>query len=184
MEGTQQRSLVVQGLACVGNKYGGNTQCVIDDKHGARRVPCRIAAGLEGIADAAIGEARSVGFLLYQQLAREVFKHATFAIALHEGIVFLGCALGQRLEPMGIMGHTHFKCPFLHAGSHSIGYRTVQTGTVIHHVNHLFVDVLRQVLIHFLAVENVFAKELRRAFLGHFHFYGTFLERFLYNLES
>ena len=56
VEGAQQGSLVVESLACVGNKDGGDTECVVDDEDRARGVPGAVAAGLEGVADTTVGE--------------------------------------------------------------------------------------------------------------------------------
>ena len=55
-EGAQQRGLVVKRLACVGDEYCGDTESVVDDKGGRRDVPGRIAAGLESVTYAAVGE--------------------------------------------------------------------------------------------------------------------------------
>ena len=51
VEGTEQRSLVVEGLTRVGNEDGGDTKRVVDDKHRRRRVPSRVAASLKSGAD-------------------------------------------------------------------------------------------------------------------------------------
>ena len=39
MQGTQQRSLIVERLTCVGDEYGRDTQRVVDDEHRACGVP-------------------------------------------------------------------------------------------------------------------------------------------------
>ena len=122
MQGPQQRSLVVECLTRIGNKYGGDAQRVVNDEHRTRGVPCRVAAGLEGVADSAVGEARRVRLLLHQQLAAELLYHTPLAVVLNKGIVLFGSSLRERLEPVGIVGDTHFKCPLLHARSHCIGY--------------------------------------------------------------
>ena len=184
MQRTEQGSLVVQSLARICNEDGGNTQRVVNDEYWRCRVPGRIAAGLEGVSYAAVGEAGGVRFLLHEQFSAELLNHAPFAVVLYKGIVLLGSTLGQRLEPVGIVRAAHLLSPLLHAGSHRVSYRTVQRRTVIHHVNHLVVDVLWQVLIHLLAVEHVFAKEFRRALPGHLHLDGPFLKRFFYYLKS
>ena len=77
---------------------------------------------------------------------------------LYEGIVFLGRALGQRLEPVGIVRTAHLRSPLLHAGCHRISYGTVETRTVVNHINQLVVNVFWQVLIHLLAVKDILAK--------------------------
>ena len=62
----QQRGLVVEGLAGVGDKYGGDAQGVVYYEYGGGGVPCTVATCLEGIADTAIRETGSIGFLLYK----------------------------------------------------------------------------------------------------------------------
>ena len=103
---------------------------------------------------------------------------------LHEGVVLLGSTFRQGLEPVCVVCDAHLQGPLLHAGSYCVGYRAVQAGTVIHHVNHLVVDVFRQVFVHLLTIEHILAKILRRTFVGHFHVECTFLERFFYYLKS
>ena len=103
---------------------------------------------------------------------------------LHEGVVLLGSTLGQRLEPVCVVGHAHLHSPLLHACCHGVGYRAVQSCTIVHHVNHGVVDFLRQVLIHLLTCEDVLAEILRGALRGHLHVEGALLERLFYYLES
>ena len=79
---------------------------------------------------------------------------------LDEGIMLLGSALRQRLEPVGVVCDAHLLGPLFHAGGHSVGYAAVQTGTVFHHVYHLVVDILRQVTVHLLLVEHILAEIL------------------------
>ena len=155
MERAQQRSLVVEGLAGVGDEDGGDAERVVDDEHGRRGVPGRVAAGLEGVADAAGGEARGIGLLLHQELARELFDHATLAVVLHKGIVLLGRAVGEGLEPVGVMGHTTFLGPLAHALGHGICDAPVEVCAVVDDIDELLVDVRRKILVHLLAIENL-----------------------------
>ena len=143
MECTQQRSLVVESLAGIGNEYGGNTECVVNDEHRACGVPCRVAASLECVADTAVGETGCIRFLLNQQFTAECLNHTALAVVLHEGVVFLGSAFGQGLEPVRIVCNAHFHGPPFHAFSNSVSYGAVQSGTVINHVDHLLIDVGR-----------------------------------------
>ena len=184
MKGTQQRSLVVERLARVRNEYGGNTQRVVDDEDRAGGVPGRVATSLERVADAAVGETAGIRLLLYQQFAAELLNHAALAVVLDEGIVLLGRAFSQWLEPVRIMGDAHLLCPLLHPRSHGIGYRAVEPRTVVHHVNHLVVNVLGQVLIHLLTVKHVLAEVFRRSLCGGLHVKGLLLESLFHNLES
>jgi len=82
------------------------------------------------------------------------------------------------------VGDAILRGPLLHAGSHSIGHGTVQTGTVVHHVDHLLIHVLGQVLVHFFAVENL-ASEIRGGSLRWcFYVEGLLLEGLTDNLKS
>ena len=56
VDSTEQGSLVVQGLTRIGDKDGGDTQRVVDNKHGRCGIPGRVAACLEGVTDATVGE--------------------------------------------------------------------------------------------------------------------------------
>ena len=184
VEGTQQRSLVVECLARIGNKHGGDAERVVNDEDGAGGIPCRVATGLEGAADTARGERRGVGFLLDEQLARELLYHTALAVVLDERVVLLGGTLGQRLEPVCIVRHAILYGPLLHAGSHSVGHVAVEACTVVDDVDHLLVHVLRQVLVHLLTVEDLLSKILVRSLTGCFHVEGLLLECLADNLKS
>ena len=77
---------------------------------------------------------------------------------LHKSVVLFGSTFRQGLEPVRIVSDTHFHSPLLHAGSYGISDGAVQTGPVVHHVNHLVVYILGQVFIHLLAVEDILAE--------------------------
>ena len=70
------------------------------------RGPIAVAACLESVSDAAVGEAGSIGLLLYEELAGEFFHHSTLAVVFHKGVVLFGCAFRQGLEPVGVVGYT------------------------------------------------------------------------------
>ena len=55
---------------------------------------------------------------------------------------------------------------------------------MVHHVDHLIIDIGGQVLIHLLTVEDILAEILGGPLGGGFHLYSLFLEGFLYDLES
>ena len=52
----RSRGLVVGGFARVGDEDGRDAEGRIDDEGGRCRIPGRITARLEGIADTAVGE--------------------------------------------------------------------------------------------------------------------------------
>ena len=103
---------------------------------------------------------------------------------LHEGIVLFGSTFGQWLEPVCIMSYSIFLSPKLHAGSHSISDGTIQTSTIVYHIDEFLVHIRRKILVHLLAVEYILGKVLRRAHLWSFHLYRSFLKGLGYNLKS
>ena len=103
---------------------------------------------------------------------------------LDEGVVLLGGALGQRLEPVCVMRHTVFLGPLLHAGGHGVGHRAVERRAIVYHVGEAGVHVLGQILVHLGACEHVLAEILRRALNGRFNVERLFLESLLDHTES
>ena len=184
VDGLLQRGLVVEGLAGVGDEDGGNHQRVAQHEHRGGRVPGGVAAGLKGGTDAAVGEGRSVGFLLDELLAREFLHHAPLAVVFHEGVVFFRRAFGQGLEPVGAMGDTQLHGPFLHAGGHGVGGLQVERRAVVDDVAHLFISISREILEHLLAVEHIFAEELGRPFRRGGYSHRLLLESLAYDFES
>ena len=98
--------------------------------------------------------------------------------------MFLSSTFGQGLEPVGIVRHAVLCCPLLHAGSHSIGNITVESGTIVHHVNHFLVHVFRQILVHFLTVKDLLAKILSGSLTWCFYVEWLLLECLADNLKS
>ena len=103
---------------------------------------------------------------------------------LHEGIVLLGCALCQRLEPVGIVGGPHFLSPSLHAFCHGICDGTVKAGAILHYVDHLAIHLSREVFEHLLTVEYVFSEIFGGSFSGGRHLQGLLLKGLFYDLKS
>ena len=184
MQSTQQRSLVVKRFSRVGDEHGGDTECVINNEDGAGRIPCRVATGLESAANATARETGGIGFLLNEQLARKLFDHAALTIVFDKRIMLLGRAFGQRLEPMRIVRHSVFGSPLLHAFGHSVSHVTLQACTIVHHIDHLCIDVLRKVRVHLFAVEDFLAEILGRSLNGFFYVKGLLLESLTDNLKS
>ena len=183
-QGFQQGRLVVQRLAGVGNEDGGDAQRVVHHEDGRRGVPRTVSACLERVADAAVGEAGRIRFLLHEQLAGELLHHAALAVVFHEGIVLLGRALGQGLEPMGVVRGAQFHGPTLHALSHLVGHVAVQGCPVVHGIRQAGIDIGGQVLEHLLAVEHIFPEILAGAFRRDGNFHGLCLERLFHYAES
>ena len=102
----------------------------------------------------------------------------------YEGVVLLGSALRQRLEPVRIVCHAILRSPLLHAGSNSVSYVTFQTCTVVDDINHLFIDILWKIFIHLLTVEHLATVILRRSLTWCFYCERLLLERLSYYLKS
>ncbi len=184
VERAEQGSLVVEAFACIGYEYGGYAQGVAYDEGRRRYVPCRISAGLEGVADAAVGEARRVGLLLHEQLAVEAFDHSALAVVLYEGIMFLCGGFGQRLKPVGIVASAVVERPALHPFGHAVGHFTLQRLFVVDCAAERLIGVGRQVFKHLLAVEHILAVILFGSFTRDFHRVGLAVKRFIDHFES
>ena len=117
---TQQRRLVVKAFARVRDEHRRYAQRAVKYERWRRNVPRRIAASLESVAYAAIGEARSVRLLLYQHLAAEPLDNAPLAVMLYERVMLLRRAARQRMKPVGVMPRTAVYGPPLHAVGNDI----------------------------------------------------------------
>src|SRR5439155_4454082 len=84
---------------------------VLEDERRRGRVPGGVAAGLEGRADAAGRERRSVRLALDQLLARELGDRAAVAGGRVERVVLLGGHAGQRLEPVRVVRRAALEGP-------------------------------------------------------------------------
>ena len=179
MQCLQQRCLVIECLACVGDEDGRNAKRIVDDEDRTCRVPGRIASCLESVPDAAVGEGAGIRLLLYEQFAGEFLHHTALSVMLDEGVMLLCCTFCQGLEPVGVVRRTVFLCPLLHALCHGIGDGTVQTCSVVDDIHQLLIDVNRQVFVHLRAVEHILPVEFSRAFFGRADLEGAFPESFL-----
>ena len=83
--------------------------------------------------------------------------------------MFLGRTFRQRLEPVRVVRHTILLGPLHHTRSHGVSHRTVKLCTVVDDSNHLLIDIFRQVLIHFLAIEHMLAEILARSLTRGFY---------------
>ena len=160
----EQGGLLVEGLAGPGTERGGDAQGravgVVEDERGAGRVPGGIAAGLEGGADAARGEARGVGLAANQLLAAELGDRRARLGRDQERVVLLGGQPGHRLEPVGEMGRAVFHGPLPHRGRDDVGDRRIERSTFLDRVPEGLVDVLRQPRLHDFVGEDVDAEKL------------------------
>ena len=132
-------------------------------------VPGRVAAGLKGVADAAVGEARRVGFLLHEEFSRKLFYHTSLAVMLDKSVMLFGCGLGQRLEPVGVVARTVVDGPAFHAFGHAVGHFARDGLLVVDGVAERFVGVDGEILKHLGAVEHLGCIVLLRTLLGDVH---------------
>ena len=84
LNGTLERRLVIERFAGIGDENRGDAERIFLDEDGRGRIPSRITAGLEGGADAAVGERRPVRLLLGERTAVESLDDAAAAIQRDE----------------------------------------------------------------------------------------------------
>ena len=120
--GAQQRGLLVQGLARVGAESRGDAQDIVLDKGGAGGIPSGVATGLEGGAQAAVGEAGGIGLTLDEVLARKLGNGGAVVVRLEEAVVLLGSDARKRLEPVRVVRSTLGDGPDLHGMGNGVGH--------------------------------------------------------------
>ncbi len=178
-----ERSLIVQGLACVGDEHRWNHQRIVDDKYGRRRVPGRIATRFESAADSAAGERRGIGLLLYKFFTGKLLDHAALEVMFNECVMLFSRSFRKRLEPVGAVGHSVVHCPLFHSFCHLVGYRKIQECTVYDDIAQFFIYIERQILEHLLLIEDIFAEKLAGTLCWSFNFQCFLLESFFYDFE-
>ena len=157
--GTQQRRFLIQRLAAVRAEDGGDIQRTILDKGVGGGVPCRVAAGLEGGAQAAGGEAGGIGLAFCQFLGTQLHPHALRAVGGDEAVVLLGGVAGHGLEPVGIVGGAVFDGPVLHDCGDLTGGGTIQRRTLCPAALPCAVDLGGETLLHLLLAKHHFAEQ-------------------------
>ena len=165
LTGTQQRRFLVQRDARPRQKHGGDAQeravGVFHDIGGARHIPGRIAAGLEGGAQAAGGEGGSVRFAPDKHGAGKFRDDAAGGVGRKEAVVLLGGLAGQRIENMGEVGRALFNGPVLHNRRHGIRNGRVHAFAEGDGLVQGLVHGLGETLAHHLVVEDVAAEKVR-----------------------
>ena len=156
----------------------------VDDEGGRRGVPGRVAAGLEGVADAAVGERRGVGLLLHEQLAGELLQHAALTVRLGKGVVLLGRTARQGLKPVGIVVRTVLQRPLAHTRRDAVGNFTRERRAFFHRVEQGRIGALVEILPHGRTSEYLLSEVVRRASLGNFHLDGRVIYGRIDHLES
>ena len=180
----QQGHFVVERLARIGDEDGRDTERRVDDEGGRRGVPGRVAAGLERIADAAVGERRGVGLLLHEQLAGELLQHAALTVRLGKGVVFLGRTARQGLKPVGIVVRTVLQRPLAHTRRDAVGNFARKRRAFFHRVEQGRIGALVEILPHSRTSKYLLSEVVRRASLGNFHLDGRVIYGRIDHLES
>ena len=160
VHGAQQGSLLVQRLAGVADECSGDAEDVVLHKSEAGGVPCGVAAGLTGGAQAAGGEGRGVGLAAHQLLAVELHDGGAVAHGGDEAVMLLAGNAGQRLEPVGVVGGTQLHGPALHDAGHDVGHLDVQRSTLVQGVLEALIRSARQALLHHMLVKDLAAVDL------------------------
>ena len=122
LQSLEQRNLVVERLSCIGDENGRYAERRVDDESWRSSVPRTVPARFERVADTAARKRRGIGFLLDQQLTAEFLDHASPAVVLDKGIVFLGRPARERLKPMRVVCGPHVHSPLLHACCYAVSY--------------------------------------------------------------
>ena len=163
--GAQKRGLLVQRLARVGDKGGGDAEDLVLDEGGAHGIPDGVAAGLKGRAQAARREARRVGLALDELLAGEVHQDGAVLARVDEAVMLLGGDARQRLEPVREVRGTVLERPVLHRVGHLVGDVDVERLALLDDLHEFLVRRLRQTLLH-VCIGKEQAPVLLRDFVG------------------
>ena len=156
----QQRRFLIEDLTGVGAECGRNVKGTILYKCVAGRVPCGVAACLEGCAQTAGRERRCVRFALDQLLAGELHHHMTVVGRRDERVVLFGGDAGHRLEPVRVMGCTLADRPVLHCRCNNSSNIGVDRGALAHGLLQLLVNVLGKTFFHHSVVKHHAAEQL------------------------
>ena len=137
LDRTHEGRFAVQSLAGVGIEDGGDVErlaavVVTQQENRGRGVPRRVAARLEGGADAAGREGRSVGLALDEHLAGKLAEDLSVGRGREEGVVLFGGEAGHGLEPVGIVGGPVLKGPVLHGPGDHVGVGGIQRDAAGH----------------------------------------------------
>ena len=165
--GAQERGLLVEGLAGVGDEGRGDAEHLVLDEGGARGVPDGVAPGLEGGPKASRGEARGVGLALDELLAAERHQHAAVVERGDEAVVLLARDAVERLEPVGEVGRALLEGPLLHRVGDLVGDVEVDGLVVLDDARELVVRRLGEPLAHVQVGEDQAAVLSRYLVLCH-----------------
>ena len=161
LHGAKERRLRVERLAAVGAERRGDTERgavrVALDERGARGVPGRVAARLEGGAEPPRGEAGGVRLAADEVLPAERLHGLRGAARLHEAVVLLGSTAREGLEPVGEVRGALRERPVLHRVRHVIRDGRVEGLPLVDGGEQLGGGCLRQEGADLLFAEDVLA---------------------------
>ena len=132
LHGAQQRRFLIQCLAPIGAESRRDAEGLILDEGIGGRIPCGIASGLKGGAQAAGGEGGSVRLSLNQLLTGELHDHAAVRRGGNEAVVLLRGDPGKRLEPVRKMCCAMRDRPVLHRAGDRIGHVVIQIRALVY----------------------------------------------------
>ena len=154
LHGTQQRGLFIQCFAGVRAECSGDAQHVIFYKSIAGGVPCGVAAGFTGGAQAAGREGGSIWFAFDELLAGKLHDGGAVRLGADKAVMLLTGDAGQRLEPVGIVGGALLNGPALHDAGHDVGDLKVQRLALLNRRLEALVGRAGQTLAHLMLVED------------------------------
>ena len=154
----QKRRLFIEHLARIGVERGRDVQRALLDERIRSRVPCGVAARLEGRAHAAAGEAGSVRLADDQLFARKLHDDLAVLRGRDETVVFFGGDARHRLEPMGVMRRAFRDRPLLHRVRHGACDAAVERLSLVDGLFQRFEHVLGELFAHHVKVEHVLAE--------------------------
>ena len=103
---------------------------------------------------------------------------------LDECVVLFGGAIGERVEPVGVVACAVVNGPSFHALGHAVGKRARDGLLVLDGCDESVVSGLGQIFIHFAAVEHGLGVIGFGALGGNLHGNGLTVEGLFYNFES
>ena len=161
LHGAEEGRLRVERLAAVGAERRGDAERgavrVALDERGARGVPGRVAARLEGGAEPPRGEAGGVRLAADEVLPAERLDGLRGAARLHEAVVLLGGAAREGLEPVGEVRGALRERPVLHRVRHVVRDGRVEGFPLVDGGEQLGGGGLRQEGADLLLAEHVLA---------------------------
>ena len=161
VHGAQQRGLLIQRFTGIRTECSRDVQGAVLDKGIGARIPCGIAACLEGCAQAAGRERGCIRLALNQFLAAERHDDLAARSRGDKGVMLLRGDTGHRLEPVGVMGGALLDRPILHCVRNDVCNAYVERLAEVDGLHQLLEDFLRQLVAHYVFIKYVLGEYLR-----------------------